>query len=117
MDEGHTQWETYPICTGKRLTIDPQGAERRVRGQALVPLTGPLFRDGTHEVPLQLTDASMMLEHILVRLVEILRGGKSRGEKNGVERREDAGGGWQEISQDHVDQKNNKRRKSKKWRW
>ena len=56
-----------------------------MRGQALVPLTGPLLRDGTHEVPLKLTDAGVMLEHILVRLVEILRGGKSRGEKRSGE--------------------------------
>jgi len=72
-------WETYPIGTGQRLTIDTQGAERRVRGQALVPLTGPVLRSGFHEVPFQLTDAGMMPEQVLLRLIKLLEGAESRG--------------------------------------
>lgn len=49
-------------------------------GQALVPLTGPGLWGGFHEVPLQLTDAGMVPEQVLLRLIELLYGGKSRGE-------------------------------------
>lgn len=52
-------------------------------GQALVPLTGPLLRDGFHEVPLQLTDTGMMLEQVLLGLIELLYGGKDSGKAAG----------------------------------
>lgn len=56
-------------------------------GQALVPLTGLLLWDGFHEVPLQLADTGVMPEQVLLRLIELLYGGKSRG------KRQRAGGG------------------------
>lgn len=56
-----------------------------MRGQALVPLAGPLLGHGLHEVPLQLADAGVVLEDVLVGLVEVLR-------REGV-REEMAGGG------------------------
>lgn len=71
-------WETHPIRAGQWLAVDPHGAERGVRGQALVPLAGPLLGDGLHEVPLQLTDAGMVLEDVLVGLVKVLQGGQVR---------------------------------------
>lgn len=67
------EWETHPIRAGQRLAVDSYGAERGVRGQALVPLAGPLLRDGLHEVPLQLTDAGMVFEDVLVGLVKVLQ--------------------------------------------
>ena len=51
-----------------------------MRGQALVPLTGPGLRGGFHEVPLQLTDAGMVPEQVLLRLIKLLYRGKSRRE-------------------------------------
>lgn len=62
-----------------------------MRGQALVPLAGPLLRDGLHEVPLQLADAGMMPEQVLLRLIEFLYGGESR--KQGAGGAEAGGGG------------------------
>lgn len=56
-------------------------------GQALVPLTGPLLRDGLHKVPLKLADAGMMLQDVLVGLVEILQGAG----RDDAQRGEDAG--------------------------
>lgn len=80
---------THPIRAGQRLAVDPHGAERGVRGQALVPLAGPLLRDGLHEVPLQLTDAGVVLEDVLVGLVKVLQlgGGGSQVGQGGD-------GGW-----------------------
>lgn len=75
--------ETYPICTGQRLTVDTQGAERGVRGEALVPLAGPGLRGGFHEVPLELADAGVMPEQVLLRLIELLPRAASRGERRG----------------------------------
>lgn len=49
-----------------------------MRGQTLVPLAGPLLRDRLHEVPLQLADAGVMPEQVLLRLIELLCGGKTR---------------------------------------
>lgn len=74
-------WKTYPIRTGQRLTIDNQGAERRVCGQALVPLTRSGLRGSFHEVPLQLADTGMMPEQLLLGLLKLLYGGKLQGEK------------------------------------
>lgn len=55
-----------------------------MRGQALVPLTRLLLWDGFHEVPLQLTDAGMMLQQVLVRLIELLHTAKKgRGSAKG----------------------------------
>lgn len=71
--------ETHPIRAGQRLPVDPHGAERGVRGQALVPLAGPLLGHGLHEVPLQLADAGVVLEDVLVGLVQVLRGGGDGG--------------------------------------
>ncbi len=104
--------QTYPICTGQRLTIDTQGAERRVCGQALVPLTGPLLWDGFHEVPLQLADTGMMPEQVLLRLIELLYEGKSREERQ-------CGGGegaGKRVPGNlrQVDQENNEGRNKKK---
>lgn len=70
--------QTYPIRAGQRLTVDSQGAEGRVCGQALVPLTWLVIWDRLHEVSLQLTDAGVMPEQHLLRLIEILYRGKSR---------------------------------------
>lgn len=64
-----------------------------MRGQALVPLTGPLLRDGLHKVPLKLADAGVMLQDVLVGLVEILQGA-GRDNARGGERMQ--GGGRQE---------------------
>lgn len=66
--------ETYPICTGQRLTINSQRAERRMGGQALVPLARLRLWDSLHKGPLELTDAGMMSEQVLVRFIELLRG-------------------------------------------
>lgn len=75
--------ETHPIRAGQRLPVDPHGAERGVRGQALVPLAGPLLGHGLHEVPFQLADAGVVLEDVLVGLVEVLREGRVREEMAG----------------------------------
>lgn len=50
-------------------------------GQALVPLTWLVIWDRLHEVSLQLTDAGVMPEQHLLRLIEILYRGKSRWER------------------------------------
>lgn len=60
-----------------------------MRGQALVPLTGPLLWDGLHKVPLKLADAGVMLQDVLVGLVEILQGAGRDDAQRG--RGEDAG--------------------------
>lgn len=67
-------WETHPIRAGQRLPVDSHGAERGVRGQTLVPLARSLLGDGLHEVPLQLTDAGMVLKDVFVGLFKFLRG-------------------------------------------
>lgn len=57
-----------------------------MRGQALVPLTRLLLWDGFHEVPLQLTDAGVMLQQVLVRFIELLhtaKKGRGRAEGSG----------------------------------
>lgn len=77
-------WKTYPICAGQGLTIDTQGAERGVCGQTLVPLAGPGLWDGFHEVLLQLTDAGVMPEQVLLRLFELLQRGEGGGRGGGV---------------------------------
>lgn len=66
-----------------------------MRGQALVPLTGPLLWDGLHKAPLKLADAGVMLQDVLVGLVEILQGAGRDDAQRGGERMQ--GGGRQEI--------------------
>lgn len=65
-----------------------------MRGQALVPLAGPLLGHGLHEVPLQLADAGVVLEDVLVGLVEVLRGaGAGEGGDGGWGLRREVGVG------------------------
>lgn len=52
-----------------------------MRGQTLVPFTLPRLRHSLHEVPLQFTDAGVMLEQVLLRLIKLLH------ESEKVERR------------------------------
>lgn len=78
-----------------------------MRRQTLVPLAGPLFWDGFHEVPLQLTDTGMMLEQVLLRFIELLYGGKSRGEKTVWK-----GGGGARKFKRQVEQESNKERRN-----
>lgn len=90
---GGESWggETYPICAWQRLTVDTQGAERRVRGQAFVPLAGPLLRDGLHEVPLQLADAGVVPQQVFLGLIELLHSAKS---ERGTGQESVEGWGW-----------------------
>lgn len=54
-----------------------------MRGQALVPFARPGLWNGLHEVPLQLADAGVMLEQVLLRLFKLLHGEKSEGRGGG----------------------------------
>lgn len=60
-------------------------------GQALVPFAGPPgLWDRRHEVPLQLTDTSMMPDEILLGLIKVLEGGREKWRG-----REEGEGGWE----------------------
>lgn len=67
-------------------------------GQTLVPLARLRLGNGLHEVPLQLADAGVVPEQLLLRLVEILHEGKVHEETDDVGGRDrKQNEGWQEL--------------------
>ena len=64
------------VCWAHRwlqLAVDGHGAQRRVGGEALVPLAGPRFWHRLHKTPLQLADTSVVTHDLGLGLIQVLQ--------------------------------------------